>query len=275
MSSQSSSGSKWVAGVLIVAIIALGAVFFYREKQASVSAQAPPAAASSALAPPTAVNNAALPEHPIGPASGSTAGLPALGDSDESVLAGLLGLTSDGALKTLLRPDAIVPRMVATIDALPKQTIGMNVVPLRVPTGRFQVQNADGMFAESKQNLQRYDTYMYVADHMDPKAVAAWYKRSYPLFQQAYRDLGTEGYFNDRLVEVIDHLLKAPEPKGQLQLIPAKVGYVYADANYEQLSVGQKFMIRVGAENEAKLKAKLRALREAILANAPATTSTE
>ncbi|KJV27768.1 DUF3014 domain-containing protein [Luteibacter yeojuensis] len=269
MSSQS-SGSKWLAGVLVIAIVALGAVFFYREKQARDTTQPqPPAATSAALAHAGTVHEAALPTHPIGPAGASTAGLPALGASDDAIMAGLLALTSDGALKTLLRPEAIVSRMVATIDALPKQVIGMNILPMRTPTGRFQVESDDGMFVESKKNLERYDTYMYVADHVEPKAAAAWYKRNYPLFQQAYRDLGTGGYFNDRLIEVIDHLLAAPEPKGPLQLLPEKVGYVYANPQFEQLSVGQKFMIRVGAANEAKLKAKLRALREAIVADAP------
>ncbi|QDE40369.1 DUF3014 domain-containing protein [Luteibacter pinisoli] len=267
MSSQS-SGSKWLAGVLVVAIVGLGGVFLYREKQARDAAQPPqPVAAASAALPSTAVHDTALPQHPIGPAGASTAALPALDQSDDAILAGLLALTSDGALKTLLRPEAIVPRMVATIDALPKANVGMNVLPLRTPTGRFQVQSDDGMFVESKKNLDRYDTYMYVADHVNPKAAAAWYKRNYPLFQQAYRDLGTSGYFNDRLIEVIDHLLAAPEPKGTLQLIPAKVGYIYANDTYEQLSAGQKFMIRVGAENEANLKGKLRALREAVVSD--------
>ncbi|MGF6493450.1 hypothetical protein ABIE56_001630 [Luteibacter sp. 621] len=270
MSSQS-SGSKWLAGVLIVAIVGLGAVFLYREKQARDAAQpTQPVASASAVLPSTPVHDAALPQHPIGPAGASSAALPPLDQSDDAILAGLLALTSDGALKSLLRPDAIVSRMVSTIDALPKQTIGMNILPMRTPTGRFQVQSDDGMFVESKKNLERYDTYMYVADHVNPKAAAAWYKRNYPLFQQAYRDLGTNGYFNDRLIEVIDHLLDAPEPKGSLQLLPEKVGYVYANPTYEQLSAGQKFMIRVGADNEAKLKAKLRALREAVVTDAPA-----
>jgi len=268
--SSQSSGSKWLAGVLIIAIVGLGGVFLYREKTAHDAAQPPqPVAAASSALPSATVHDAALPQHPIGPAGASTAALPALDQSDDEIMAGLLALTSDGALKTLLRPDAIVSRMVSTIDALPKQTIGMNILPLRTPTGRFQVQPDDGMFVESKKNLERYDTYMYVADHVNPKTAAAWYKRNYPLFQSAYRDLGTNGYFNDRLIEVIDHLLDAPEPKGTLQLLPEKVGYVYANPTYEQLSVGQKFMIRVGAENEGKLKAKLRALREAIVADAP------
>ena len=273
MSSQS-SGSKWVAGLLVVAIAVAIGVFVYREKQARDAASAGSMeAAPAAVATQTPGHDAIAPLHPVDPAAAGSASLPALDQSDDAILAGLLALTSDGALKSLLREDAIVSRMVSTIDALPKQTIGMNVLPLRTPTGRFQVQSSDGMFVESKKNLDRYQTYMYVADRINPQAAAAWYKRNYPLFQQAYRDLGTGGYFNDRLIEVIDHLLAAPEPKGSLQLIPAKVGYVYANPTYEQLSVGQKFMIRVGSENEAKLKAKLKALREAILADAPAGTS--
>lgn len=266
MSSQS-SGSKWIAGVLVVAIAVVVGIFVYREKQAREATSAPPfsATGSSSTAQSTPVHDAALPQHPIGvPAQASTASLPPLDQSDDEVLAGLMALTSDGALKSILRPDAIVSRMVATIDALPKQSVGMNVVPLRTPTGRFQVVSDDGNFVVSKKNAERYATYMYVADRIDPKSAAAWYKRNYSLFQQAYRDLGTNGYFNDRLVEVIDHLLAAPEPKGNQQLIPAKEGYIYANQALEQLSVGQKFMMRVGPENEAKLKAKLRALREAV-----------
>lgn len=270
MSSQSSD-SKWVAGALIVAIAVAAGVFFYREKEARERAAAPPSAVagSSTSAASAGSGVPATPKHPVDPAASSTAALPPLDQSDDAILAGLLALTSDGALKSLVRPDAIVSRMVATIDALPKKTVGMNVLPLRTPTGRFQVQPDDGMFVESKKNLDRYATYMYVADRVNPATAAAWYKRNYPLFQHAYADLGTGGYFNDRLIEVIDHLLGAPEPKGVLQLIPAKEGYVYANPVYEQLSVGQKFMIRVGAENEAKLKAKLKALRAAIVADAP------
>lgn len=273
--SRQSSGSKWVAALLVVAIAVVIGVFVYREKQAREAASAPPfAVAGSSSASSTAVHDATLPQHPIGgPATASTASLPPLDQSDDEILAGLLALASDGALKSVLRTDAIVSRMVATIDALPKQSVGMNVIPLRTPTGRFQVVSDDGNFVASKKNAERYATYMYVADRIDPNAAAAWYKRNYSLFQQAYRDLGTNGYFNDRLVEVIDHLLAAPEPKGNQQLIPAKEGYVYANPALEQLSVGQKFMMRVGLENEGKLKAKLRVLREAVVAQPAASGS--
>ncbi|MET4676635.1 MULTISPECIES: DUF3014 domain-containing protein [unclassified Luteibacter] len=275
MSSQS-SGSKWIAGVLILAIVAVAGVFFWREKQARDAATPAPTAASSvAGATSTALNEPALPQHPIGPATGSTAALPSLDQSDDAVLSGLLALTSDDALKSLLKSDAIVSRMVSTIDALPKRTVGTNVLPLHTPAGRFQVVSDDGSFVASKKNAERYATYMYVADRISPKAAAAWYKHNYPLFQQAYRDLGTGGYFNDRLVQVIDDLLAAPEPQGNLQLLPEKEGYLYANPAIEQLSAGQRFMIRVGPINEAKLKAKLRGLRQEVVKPDAASSGSE
>jgi hypothetical protein len=89
----------------------------------------------------------------------------------------------------------------------------------------------------------------------------------YPLFQQAFVELGyPDGYFNDRLIEVIDHLLEAPEPKGPVKLVSPKVLYEFADPELERLSSGQKMMIRVGPENEARLKAKLREIRAAVAA---------
>ena len=46
----------------------------------------------------------------------------------------------------------------------------------------------------------------------DTKQVARIYFHFYPLFQQAYENLGyPQKYFNDRLIEVIDDMLKAPE----------------------------------------------------------------
>ncbi|NIL96265.1 MAG: DUF3014 domain-containing protein, partial [Planctomycetales bacterium] len=47
---------------------------------------------------------------------------------------------------------------------------------------------------------------------LDTKQVVAVYRRLYPLFQEAYESLGyPNAYFNDRLIEVIDHLLATPQ----------------------------------------------------------------
>ena len=102
---------------------------------------------------------------------------------------------------------------------------------------------------------------------MSTEKIVAFYRRHYALFQEAYVRLGyPNGYFNDRLIEVIDHLLAAPEPKGPLRLKQPKVLYEFADPELESLSAGQKMMLRIGAENRAKVKARLSELRAALAA---------
>ena len=108
---------------------------------------------------------------------------------------------------------------------------------------------------------------MRVVQATDVKSLALVYERLYPLFQQSYEDLGYPGkYFNDRLVQVIDHLLQAPEVSGPIQLVQPKVMfYEYADPNLESRSAGQKLLIRMGPANERIIKAKLREFRAEIV----------
>ena len=74
------------------------------------------------------------------------------------------------------------------------------------------------------------------------------------------------GYFNDRLVEVIDNLLATPDPKGPIALVRPNVMYTYADPGLEGRSAGQKLLIRMGPENAKAVKAKLTELRAVITA---------
>ena len=107
---------------------------------------------------------------------------------------------------------------------------------------------------------------MRVIAATDPKALAVVYQHLYPLFQQSYEDLGYPGkYFNDRLVEVIDTLLQAPEITTPATLVQPKVFYEFADAQLEARPAGQKLLIRMGPAHERTLKAKLREFRAEIV----------
>ena len=106
-----------------------------------------------------------------------------------------------------------------------------------------------------------------VISQLDAKQLGALYIHYYPLFQQSYQNLGyPNGYFNDRLVEVIDNLLATPEPKGPIELVRPNVMYTYADPALESRSAGQKLLIRMGPENAKAIKAKLTELRALITA---------
>ena len=72
------------------------------------------------------------------------------------------------------------------------------------------------------------------------------------------------------LVEVIDHLLATPDVTEPLVLVQPRVLYEFADPTLQNLSAGQKILLRMGAENRQQAKAKLREIRQAITAENPA-----
>ena len=119
-----------------------------------------------------------------------------------------------------------------------------------------------GGLAVSSTRTARVLSAMQALAAADSQALVDWYVHYYPLFQQAYVELGyPKAYFNDRLIAVIDHLLAAPEPTQPLIVAPYKQAYAFADPALQELSVGQKAMVRIGSANETALKAKLRDLR--------------
>ncbi len=251
-----------IAGVVLVVLIGVGIFVWRRGLNPAVTPASTTATTPAASAPGQAGGAV---RHPIThaiPAPASTAPLPSLQESDAQVADALSGLAGDSPLQGLLLPDQIIPRVVATVDALPRQTVGARVLPLHVPAGAFEVEQADGRTVIGSGNAARYRPYMQVLEKVDPKALVAWYVHSYPLFQKAYQELGyPHGYFNDRLIEAIDDMLAAPSPKGPIALVRPKVQYQYADPALQSLSAGQKLMLRVGPANEARIKARLRQIR--------------
>jgi len=123
----------------------------------------------------------------------------------------------------------------------------------------------DGRYLLRTENFDRYDSLVYLLQTADLELVVATYRRFYPLLQESYRRLGyPKGYFNDRVVEVIDHLLMTPEPDEPIRLVRPHVLYEFADAELEALSSGQKLMLRMGSDHTATVKQVLTRLRALI-----------
>lgn len=197
--------------------------------------------------------------------------LPALDTSDSTLKSAVAGLSSDPGLIDALILQGFVRRVVAAIDNLPRSKVSSRVMPVKRVDGSFTVSESGGKYAISATNAARYGTYIKILEAVDSKKLAAVYFHYYPLFQQAYRELGyPKGHFNDRLVEVIDHLLAAPELNEPVLLIRPKVLYLYADPEIEERSAGQKILMRMGTDNAQRIKAWLRAVRAEI--SIPATT---
>lgn len=188
--------------------------------------------------------------------------LPALNESDPSIKDALGSLWSDKTLERFFHLKDFIRRVVATIDNLPRKKLALRLMPVKQAAGKFLITGKDERLAISPDNAARYAPHVRVADAMDTSKLVALYVHFYPLFQQAYQDLGyPKGYFNDRLVEVIDHLLAAPELRAPVKLVQPKVFYEFADPELEARSAGEKVLMRIGNENAARIKAKLREIR--------------
>jgi hypothetical protein len=269
---RNSAKGKIIGAIVVIVIVALAAWWYFtRLPGVDFSRQGPapsgPAKASTAPAPI---------EHPISeaqtsPAPATTTPLPALDTSDDAVASALASIPGADGLTGLLLSRGLIPHIVATVDALPRRTIGASILPLRTPKGTCAADTSSGKPMLDSKGFARYDPYMKIAAAVDPGTLVTWYVRWYPLFQQAYRELGyPQGYFNDRLIAAIDDMLAAPNAQPPIALAATADGhYVFSDPTWESLSVGQKLMIRIGPEHERTLKAKLRSIRALLLGHAP------
>ena len=272
MNRHNSAKGKIIGAIVVIVIVAVAAWWYFtRMPGLDFSRQGPPPSA------PAPASTAPLPiEHPIeeaqtAPAPASTAPLPALGDSDDTAARALADIPGAEGLAKLLLARGLIPHLVATVDALPRKTIGSSILPLRTPSGSFVVDSADGKTTLGAGNYERYAPYMRIVDAVDAHTLVSWYVHWYPLFQQAYRELGyPRGYFNDRLLVAINDMLAAPNARPPVALVKTADGhYAFADPTWESLSVGQKLMIRVGPQHERELKTKLRSVRALLLGKAP------
>jgi len=252
----------WLAGAVAAAAIAAGGWYWYAGR-AHPAAEAPPV---HHAAPQPEANTAPEISHPIPGESAGSAALPALNDSDPVVTDSLVGVFGRAPVERFLVPQSIVRHIVVTVDNLPRRKVAVELRPVKPTAGQTAVSGHADTTTLSEANFDRYAPLAKVVQGTDVKALAVVYERLYPLFQQAYEDLGYPGkYFNDRLVEVIDHLLQTPEVPAPIPLQQPKVFWEYADPSLENRSAGQKLLIRMGPQNARIIKARLREFRAEIV----------
>ena len=255
----------WSAAAVVVVIIGIGAYYRYTATSnapVKVQENRPPPP------PPVKADDGGI-QHPI-PAGGESAALPALNQSDQAVKDSITGFLGAKPVEQFLVQENIVRHIVVTIDNLPRKKVAVDLRPVKPTPGETAISNQGDTTTLGAANYARYAPFIHLVETTDPKTLASVYFHLYPLFQQAYEDLGYPGrFFNDRLVEVIDHLLAAPEPQGPIDLVQPKVFYQFADPKLEDLSAGQKLLIRMGPANERALKAKLRDFRAELVQGDP------
>jgi hypothetical protein len=273
-----------VAAVAVLAVVAGAWIWWPATPSPELPAAAPPVAAVTPEPASPAVAAAPVEpaaRYPLEAASGPSASaplepLPPLADADDFVTRALTDLLGRRAVLQVLQSDQFVQRVVATVDNLPNKHASARLWPVNPAAGRFGALQQGGSLVIDPDNARRYLPLVLFVETVDPTRAAALYRRLYPLFQQAYRELGyPRGHFNDRLVEVIDHLLRTPQVEGPIELTLVEIkgpyasaapwlNYEFADPALQSLSAGQRALLRAGVVNQRRLLTWLAALRSQI-----------
>lgn len=278
----------WIP-LVIVLVLALGGWYFFTQRQ---EVPEPPLPVAEVQAPEPVAEaveeeaNVELPEpsvpeplptpEPVEPEQP----LPALADSDPLARDILGSFYGEAAVMRYFADQGLVSRLVATVDALGGKQVPGSVQVMQGPGGEFAARSLDNpetpilneegdpipQFIAEPTNAGRYLLYVEMLESVDVATFVDTYRRNYPLFQQAWRELGyTDGEFDDRLLQVIDELLATPAAPEPLLLIKPEAFYLFADERLEALSAGQKILLRMGKDNAGRVKARLSEIRAALL----------
>ncbi len=187
---------------------------------------------------------------------------PAVQKNDKNFQAALTNSLSSQTDNKLLQMENFIQRFVVTIDNLPEKRLPRAHLPLKAPGGKFLVAGTPEAPQASSRNYKRYSIYVTLLESIDRDLTIKFYAYFYPLFQTAYEQLGYKNaYFNDRLVYVIDHLLTVPNPPDPIQFAQPSVLFTYADPTLENLSSGQKILLRLGSDQRVKVLNILKSYR--------------
>ena len=221
-----------------------------------------PAAAASVEVEPIVVDVVEV-EAPVAEAA---VDLPRLNDSDSFVAEKISELSSGTSLLGYLVDEQLVRRAVVLVENISRGQYPQTALPYKPIVEEMQVSSDDGrLFTMEAASYTRFDAAVAAFVALDTEQTVGLYRLLSPLLQQAYAEIGfRDAEFEQALIKAIDAVLSAPEIEGPFQLVKPSVMYLYADTRLEELANMNKQLIRLGPENSARLKAKLREFKQAL-----------
>ena len=221
-----------------------------------------PAAAASVEVEPMVVDVVEV-EAPVAEAA---VDLPRLNDSDSFVAEKISELSSGTSLLGYLVDEQLVRRAVVLVENISRGQYPQTALPYKPIVEEMQVSSDDGrLFTMEAASYTRFDAAVAAFVALDTEQTVGLYRLLSPLLQQAYAEIGfRDAEFEQALIKAIDAVLSAPEIEGPFQLVKPSVMYLYADTRLEELANMNKQLIRLGPENSARLKAKLREFKQAL-----------
>jgi len=192
--------------------------------------------------------------------------LPELSESDDQVLERLAEMELGARLLRRITPEEVIRRFVVFADNVARDNLPQLDYPVRPVEQDIIVEEVDdNLYVMQEASHERFDPLVDTLVSIDVEQAMAVYEALRPLFIEAYAELGYgEQDFDAVMVDAIDSVLATEVPEGPYQLIRPSVMYEFADASLENRSPVEKQLIRLGPENAARLKERLRDYRAAL-----------
>lgn len=200
--------------------------------------------------------------------------LPELPESDASALETLSNLFDGSLARQWIKPEFVIPRTVAVINSFDGDAPALESWPVSPVNSAPEIEEREDGKTRlwTQASAERYGEHVAALGSVPPAQAAAVYVRYYPLFQQAWGELGeAEPYFNDRLIDVIDHLLATPEAGLPIEVVPYEGHLRFSDHSLQDQSWGRKLLIRAGPQHARTIKRWLQEFK----ASLTETTATE
>lgn len=276
---------NWIIGAILV-LVAVAAYYYFNVYEAAAPAE--PAAvvekSASEVRKPTVSPGSTPPprtepvaeQQPAMEPEAEAIPLPVLAESDPLALTYLEGMLGEPAVNGFIVSDNVISRVVATIDMLGSGQIPGVVQAVEGPGSEFEaisnetpetvIRNEVGdpvpQFLMDPSNFDRYTPYVDTLEAASAEKLVEIYGEMYPLFQEAFGQMGyADSDFNARLIEIIDLMLATPDVEAPVELIKPEAVFLFADPDLEALPAGQKILLRMGPENAERVKAKLAEIR--------------
>ena len=210
-------------------------------------------------ATPAAVNGTDV---AIAPGAATARPLPPIGQMDTFLRAMIGALSSHPHMARWLATDDLIRQMADSIDKVSRGQ-APRVAVLR-PTNDFAVIGTGSQMQIDPASYARYDALAAAVSSLHPAAAADAYRTIRPRLDEAYRGLGrSENSVDEAVTIALDMLLATPDVRDPIRIVHGKgATYAFADPKLEALTPAQKQLVRMGPQNSAAIRARLREIRE-------------
>lgn len=242
----------------LLGALLLAAGLYYRLRSPVPTAARVPTAQEAVPPPPTPPKT-----QPVTVEAGAKeVDLPSLDASDAFIGERLGALSADPSWPAWLSGDGLIRRWVAAVALVADGKSPHKVLDYLPVRGVFEVRTQGARTLIDESSYARYDGVARALASIDSAKTRSLWVLLHPLLQLAWNEIAPPTRELDAVVlAAIDHLLAAPLPPAEVELVLKDGLYRYVDPAYEALSPAQKHLERMGTQNMLKVREALRQLR--------------